>query len=43
MKRTLLYSLPVLAFIAVIFAACELNKSKPGKIIFDRVPFVYAT
>ena len=41
MKRTLLYFL--LAFIAVIFAACELNKTKPGKIIFDRVPFVYAT
>lgn len=43
MKRTLLYFLPVLASIAVIFAACELNKNKPGKIIFDRVPFVYAT
>lgn len=43
MKRTLLYFLPVLAFIAVILAACELNKTKPGKIIFDRVPFVYAT
>lgn len=43
MKRTLLYFLPVLAFIAVILAACELNKNKPGKIIFDRVPFVYAT
>ena len=43
MKRTLLYFLPVLAFIAVIFAACELNKNKQGKIIFDRVPFVYAT
>ena len=41
MKRTLLYFL--LAFIAVILAACELNKTKPGKIIFDRVPFVYAT
>ena len=41
MKRTLLYFL--LAFIAVILAACELNKNRPGKIIFDRVPFVYAT
>ena len=41
MKRTLLYFL--LAFIAVILTACELNKTKPGKIIFDRVPFVYAT
>lgn len=41
MKRTLLYF--ILAFIAVILAACELNKTKPGKIIFDRVPFVYAT
>ena len=41
MKRTLLYFL--LAFIAVILAACELNKNKPGKIVSDRVPFVYAT
>ncbi|MBS1321304.1 MAG: hypothetical protein HP046_15710, partial [Parabacteroides sp.] len=33
-----------LSLIAVtIFSACELNKTKPGKIIFDRVPFVYAT
>lgn len=31
MKRTLLYFL--LAFIAVIFTACELNKNRPGKII----------
>ena len=43
MKRTLLYFLPVLAVIVVILAACELNKNKPGKIVSDRVPFVYAT
>lgn len=33
MKRTLLYFFPVLAFIAVILTACELNKNRPGKII----------
>ena len=33
-----------LSLIAVsIFSACELNKNKPGKIVSDRVPFVYAT
>ena len=39
MKKLL--SLSFLA--AVILAACELNKNKPGKIVSDRVPFVYAT
>lgn len=39
MKKLLYLSL----LAAVILAACELNKNKPGKIVSDRVPFVYAT
>ena len=39
MKKLLYLSL----LAAVILAACELNKNKPGKIVSDRVPFVCAT
>lgn len=28
---------------AVIFVACGFDRDKSAKIIFDRVPFVYAT